>query len=108
MSRKRDSPSKPAMYPTASPKVLVHTVRYDALLVKETDGPVERFKEVRSAVLLLGGSKSAPYLKRTLDALTAVLPDVQRVELSNEGHLAPDNSGHPGLVARELRRFFKS
>ena len=58
-------------------------------------------------VLLLGGSKSPPYLKRTLDDLSSVLPNTRRVDFLGVGHLAADNSGKPERVAQELRRFFQ-
>jgi pimeloyl-ACP methyl ester carboxylesterase len=87
---------------------LVPTMRYDAQLVMESEGTWESFSEVPADVLLLGGSKSAAYLKKTLDTLGRTLPTVSRVELPGVGHIAADNTGQPELVARELRRFFAS
>jgi pimeloyl-ACP methyl ester carboxylesterase len=87
---------------------LVPTMRYDARLVLETEGTLNSFKDVPAKVLLLGGSRSATYLKKTLDALSDVLPTVSRVELEGVGHLAPDNTGKPHLVAEQLRAFFVS
>ena len=89
-------------------RTLVPTMHYDAQLVIESEGTLESFKAVPADVLLLGGSQSPRYLRRTLDALEEVLPHVRRVELAGVGHLAADNSGKPELVARELRRFFTS
>jgi hypothetical protein len=57
-------------------------------------------------VLLLGGSKSPAYLKKSLLGLERVLPNVRRVEFAGVGHVAADNSGKPEMVAAELRRFF--
>jgi pimeloyl-ACP methyl ester carboxylesterase len=87
---------------------LVPTMHYDAQLVMESEGTWESFSEVPADVLLLGGSKSASYLKKTLDALRQLLPNVSRVELPGVGHMAADNTGEPELVASELRRFFAS
>ena len=87
---------------------LVPTMHYDAQLVAESEGAWERYSAVPAEVLLLGGSRSAPYLKRTLDALGQVLPNVRRVEFPGVGHTAADNTGKPELVARELRRFYAS
>ena len=56
--------------------------------------------------LLLGGDKSAPYLKAVLNGLEAVLPHVWRVTLPGVGHLAADNNGKPQVVADQLRMFF--
>ena len=61
---------------------------------------------MKADVLLLGGSKSAPYLRHALDALGGVLPNAQRIELPGVGHLAADNGGKPEIVATELRAFF--
>lgn len=87
---------------------LVRTMHFDARLVMELEGTQSRFSEVQAEALLLGGSRSASYLKKTLDALSEVLPNVSRVELPGVGHLAADNTGKPELVAHELRRYFAS
>lgn len=87
-------------------QVLIPTMRYDAQLVKEMEGPLERFRAVKTSVLLLGGSKSATYLKDALDGLSMVLSQAQRVVLPGLGHLAADNGGKPERVAQVLRRFF--
>jgi pimeloyl-ACP methyl ester carboxylesterase len=87
-------------------KTLIPTMHFDAQLVLETEGALESFKAVNAEVLLLGGGKSQQYLRLALDALSAVLPHVRRVELEGLDHLGPDNSGKPERVAQELRRFF--
>jgi len=87
-------------------KSLIPTMHYDPRLVLETQGAIERFRAVQASVLLLGGSRSQPYLKAALDALAATLPDARRIQLPGVGHLAADNSGRPQRVAHELRRFF--
>ena len=83
-------------------------MRYDAQLVIETEGTLDRFREVPAEVLLLGGSRSPAYLKRSLDALASVLPAAPRLDLAGVGHVAPDNSGRPLLVAEQLATFFTS
>ena len=85
---------------------LIPTMHFDAQLVFEIEGALESFKAVPAEVLLLGGSKSARYLSRALDALGGVLPHAKRVQFPGVGHLAADNRGQPELVATELRRFF--
>ncbi len=87
-------------------RALVPMMHYDAQLVIETEGTVETFRAVPGEVLLLGGTKSAPYLKTSLNALREVLPHVRLVALAGFDHLAPDNSGKPERIAEELRRFF--
>lgn len=94
---------------------LAPTLRYELKLITETKGSLERYRDIASDVLLLGGSKSRPaFLRGVLDALERVLPRVRRVELAGLGHGASGNTGdpmngkdaRPDLVAKEMRRFF--
>ncbi len=87
---------------------LVATMHYDVQLVIETEGTVEHLRKIPAEVLLMGGSRSPLYLKTSLRALSAVLPNARQVELAGLDHLAPDNGGRPGQIAAELRRFFAS
>jgi len=87
-------------------KDLMPTLDYDIGLVNETEGKLENFKDVSAEVLLLGGNKSALMLKDSLDALSKVLPHVNRIELPGLDHKAAMNSGKPERIAQELRRFF--
>lgn len=86
-------------------EVLIPTFHFDYQLVAERKGSLESFKAVRAEVLLLGGSESPSFLKHTLDALSRVLPNVERVELQGFGHGAALDGGKPERVAQELRRF---
>ncbi|GAB2609301.1 alpha/beta hydrolase [Paractinoplanes abujensis] len=86
---------------------LVPTMRQDATVVEQSDGPLTRYAAVQAETLLLGGERSPAYLKRVLNGLEPVLPHVRRVTLSGVGHLAADNRGRPELVAAELRKFFR-
>jgi len=90
-------------------RMLAPTLHYDFQLVAETDGALERFADLPTDVLLLGGSKSPAYLTAALDALEKVLPRAKRVEFPGLGHDASGNAdrrGRPERVAQELRRFF--
>jgi pimeloyl-ACP methyl ester carboxylesterase len=87
-------------------KDLMPTLDYDIALVNETEGKLENFKDVSAEVLLLGGSKSNLMLKNSLDALSNILPHVNRIELLGLDHKAAMNSGKPERIAQELRRFF--
>ena len=90
-------------------RMLAPTLHYDFQLVAETDGALERFADLPTDVLLLGGSKSPAYLTAALDALEKVLPHAKRVEFLGLGHDASGNAdrrGRPERVAQELRRFF--
>jgi pimeloyl-ACP methyl ester carboxylesterase len=87
---------------------LIPTQHYDMQLVRETADTIQMYKDIQADVLLLGGSKSAAYLKFALDQLEAVLPHVTRIEFPGFDHMASDNDGHPYRIAEELRRFFKA
>ena len=86
-------------------KDLIATMRYDPQAVLQSAELIDKGKELRANVLLLGGSKSARYLKAALDALQASMPRVTRVQLRGVGHLAADNGGRPVLVAEEIKKF---
>lgn len=86
---------------------IVPTLHYDAEIVAETDGPLERFKPISAKVLLLGGSKSAAYLKKVLDGLEPVFEHMQRIEFPGLDHIAASNEGKPEIVADALARFFR-
>ena len=89
-------------------KALIPTLHCDAQLVVESEGTLDRFRAMPAEVLLLGGSRSARYLKTALDGLDGVLPNARRAELAGVGHQAADNGGRPERVAQELRQFFTS
>jgi pimeloyl-ACP methyl ester carboxylesterase len=91
-----------------APRDLFPTVPYDLRVVADAEDLPERLAEMRSRVLLVGGSKSAEFLARALDHLQAGLPASQRVILGRLGHIAADTSEHPALVADPLREFFSS
>lgn len=92
---------------------LAPTLHYDALLLNEMSGQLERFRAVKAEVLLLGGSKGLPFLKPSRDALEKTLPHVvKRVEFPGLEHGGSNNPSQtnrgskPELVAQELRQFF--
>ena len=90
-------------------RALAPTMLYDFEIVVEKSGNPDSFRAIRAKVLLLGGSKSAAYLRTDLDALAKALPQAKRVEFSGLNHAAtwnPDRGGKPEAVAQELRRFF--
>jgi pimeloyl-ACP methyl ester carboxylesterase len=91
---------------TCPSKRFLPTFHFDNQLVVETKGTLENFKAVRAEVLLLGGSKSPSFLKHTLNALSNILPNVERVELPGLGHAAATDRGKPERVAQELIRYF--
>ena len=88
-------------------KDLLPTFHNDVILVNETKGTIENFKNVSAEVLLLNGSKTFLFLKHSIDALNEVLPHVERVEIQGIDHAAAeDATGKPEIVAHEIKNFF--
>jgi pimeloyl-ACP methyl ester carboxylesterase len=87
-------------------KDLIPTFHNDVVLVNETKGTIENFKDVSAEVLLLNGSKTFLFLKHIIDALNGVLPHVVRVEIQGIDHAAAeDTTGKPEQIAQEIKRF---
>jgi hypothetical protein len=76
--------------------------------VKESLALIDKAAAIQAEVLLLGGSKSQPYLATALDRLETCFPQARRHQFENLGHVAADNSGSPLLIAETLRAFFKN
>ena len=87
-------------------KNLLPTRHYDNILVNETEGKLNDYRNISPEVLLIGGSKSSLFLKHSLDALKEVLPNVNRVELKDLDHDSPQNTRNPEIIAQELILFF--
>jgi pimeloyl-ACP methyl ester carboxylesterase len=85
---------------------LVATVRYDVQIQREVTSLLDSFAGLRCETLLLGGTRSHPTLRSSLDALSERLPRAKRVRLPRSGHLAADDVGRPKEVAEVLRAFF--
>ena len=102
----RSAGRKPSPPGVVHPLDLIATIHYDAIVVAEAAGRLERFATLGCEVLLLGGKRSNKSLGAAVDGLAEVLPGARRVTLSRVGHTAADNSGKPELVAAELRSFF--
>lgn len=91
-------------------RMLASTIHYDFNLSFELEDKHESFKAIDNEVLLLGGSKSPPYFKIGLNALTKILPLAKRIDFDGLGHGASGNTnrgGKPEQVAQELLKFFK-
>lgn len=87
-------------------RALLPTMSADARMVRESTGLAEAASTVRARVLLLGGSRSARYLREARGALEDSLPRSGRVEFGGLGHLAANNDGRPERVAAALAGFF--
>jgi pimeloyl-ACP methyl ester carboxylesterase len=89
-------------------KTLISTMHFDPKVVFESEGIINKCKDISADVLLLGGQRSQDYLKIALDALSSALPLSKRIEFSGMGHLAAENGGNPKVVAKELLSFFRT
>jgi pimeloyl-ACP methyl ester carboxylesterase len=81
----------------------------DFAVLREVTGRARELADLPVPVLALGGSRSQPYLKRSLDVLMATVPSAQRVELAGLDHGSAwnaDRRGKPAAVAAELMRWF--
>jgi pimeloyl-ACP methyl ester carboxylesterase len=90
-------------------RMLAPTLHYDFQLICESEGPIDRFQDIRADLILLGGTKSPTYLQTSVETLSKVFPRARRVTLRGLGHEASGNVnqwGKPQQVALELRRFF--
>jgi pimeloyl-ACP methyl ester carboxylesterase len=87
-------------------KQLIPTFHNDVLLVNETKGTLNNFKEVSAEVLLLSGSKTFIFIKHVISALNEVLPHVTCVEVKGIDHAAAeDATGKPEIIAKEIKKF---
>lgn len=94
--------------PGASFAELAPTLRQDLGLALEAAGDMEVYREVRPKVLLLGGTKTRPYLLAALDGLERVLPHATKVLMEGLDHSATSDTaerGSPERAAEEIRRF---
>jgi len=79
------------------------------MLVNETKGTIDNFKELSADVLLINGSKTFLFLKHSIDALNDVLPHVEHIEVQGIDHAAAeDATGKPEIIANEIKRFIKT
>ncbi|MBS0030524.1 alpha/beta fold hydrolase [Chitinophaga sp. 22321] len=85
---------------------LIPTFRNDSKVVSESLPLIEKAKNLKAEVLLLGGTKSHHYLSVALDSLEKAIPHTTRIAFENLGHVASDNSESPLVVAETLRNFF--
>ncbi len=94
---------------------LAPTLHYEAVLLAESAGAIDKFSTVDADVLLLGGTKGLPFLKPGRDALAKTLPHNRRAELTGLQHGASSDPGptNPGgkpeivaQIAREVRALF--
>jgi len=85
---------------------LLGTVPRDLSMALSLGTDLSHFRDVRCPALLLGGSKSPPFLHEMLGLLKGALPDVRLVVVPGAGHAGPTDMDSPLPVAAQLRTFF--
>lgn len=86
---------------------LVPGVRYDFHDVAEVDARTESLTAITVPVLLLNGTRSPAFLRRSTECLLGLLPAAEHAAIPGLSHSGPWNrsrGGHPDLVADELLR----
>ncbi|NUT44843.1 MAG: alpha/beta hydrolase [Thermoactinospora sp.] len=89
-------------------EALIPTLHFDMQVIRETADTGMDYAALDARVLLLGGTKSAAYLKRALCELAEVLPNARSVTVPGVGHSGPEDDGAPLVVAEALRDFFRA
>ncbi|MEV4398168.1 alpha/beta hydrolase [Nonomuraea sp. NPDC049607] len=87
-------------------KALIPTQHYDMQVVREMADTITDYATLDARVLLLGGTKSADYLRLALRKLSETLPRARHIDLPGIGHSGPEDDGSPLVVAQALRDFF--
>lgn len=85
-------------------ELLLPTVRHDVRVAEEGSRNLERFRALRSQVLLLGGTKSARHFRDGLYRLGELLPNAEKILVEEADHGSP--AEHPRLVVPALKGFF--
>ena len=89
---------------------LALSTRFDFALVYDASvAGIDKYKNIKTSLLLLGGDRSPAYLKESLGALHAVVPEASKTEIAGVGHGASwnhDRGGKPEAVAPVLSKFF--
>ncbi|WP_414469698.1 alpha/beta fold hydrolase [Methanobacterium sp. ACI-7] len=85
---------------------LVPTLQQELAVVRKTEGTLGNYKNVKSEVLLLIGSKTLSIIKDSLIALNKTIPNSNLVELKGLNHDSAQDYGKPEPIAQELKHFF--
>ena len=89
-------------------KDLMLTLKFDAQLVNETKGKIDRFKDISTEVVLICGCKPSNLLKDSVNTLNEILPNLNFVELDGLNHNSAQDNGSPEEVAMVVRKFFNN
>ncbi len=86
---------------------LLPTLHDELEVVQKTEGTLKDYKNVSAEVLLLGGSKTEPMLKETLDTLNKILPHSNLIMLQGLDHGSAQDYGKPEPIAQEIKSFLR-
>lgn len=89
--------------------MLAPTLHYDFQIITESEGPLERFKDIHCELLLLRGTRSPKYFQKSVATLAQVFPRAPLATFDGAGHEVSGNAdqwGKPDKVARALKAFF--
>lgn len=86
---------------------LLPTLNDELEIVQKTEGTLDNYKKVSAEVLLLGGSKTEPMLKETLQALDKIVHHSHLVELEGLNHGSAQDYGNPEPIAHEIKTFLE-
>lgn len=90
-----------------SGRELLPLAKYEFQLVQETEGTIDDYKKVSAEVLLLNSTNSTPLIECTNIELDKVLPNSKHIELKGINHDSAQNYGKPGIIAQEIKHFYK-
>ena len=82
---------------------LVPTLRPELAEVQATEGTLDDYRRVTADVLLLQGSKVAPFVRGSLEALHRVIPHSRIRELPGLLHGSAQDQGRPRVIAEAIR-----
>jgi pimeloyl-ACP methyl ester carboxylesterase len=88
---------------------LLPGIRYDFNAVSGKNCQMKTFASIDKPMLLISGTRSPAFLRRSIRELAQILPQADHVELQGLDHSGSWNArqgGHPDVVAPPLRDFF--
>lgn len=81
------------------------TLVNDMEIIKQLNNCFEKYRNIRSLTLLMGGSKSPSYLLQPLDRLKTLIPYASKQVFTGFYHMAPEENVVE--ISASLKQFFK-
>ena len=89
-------------------KALTAALRADVTVVEENADRIVDFAAISIPTLLIDGSATRPYLRKSVSTLAETIPGARRVTVEGQWHSATQNAneyGHPELIAPLVEEF---